>query len=441
MTVQADLILKEAIAQIPDEERMGVASAMWRHSEGMGVALKAFTTEVVQQLQNVPEITLTGIQRDTNEAGQLPDSLYPVRFGEYSYTTASGDTRTAPSVSVIVDGEEKQFGAISSRSMHLSSGSFVEATISIDASGKTAKLQVLDLLDEPESSDQALYLSSNQDHPQSVAAEKPEQYQENQPLTIITNGACSGNPGPGGWGAILVQGDTYREIGGAAPETTNNRMEMTAGIEALKYAREEGLLDSAQSVKIVSDSQIFIHGATGDWKRKANRDLWAEYDQASSGATIEFEWVRGHNGHALNERVDAIATAFTQGKNPDLKQGDAAITSKASPSSETQKSQEDATQEDAKYNPSRHELVKWYKAVKEEGSDLERQGEIRALGQTLKRLYNIEQGTTSNPVNPPDHYRHPAVEISESDRQQMQKDTANTIAKAERPRIAAQVEL
>ena len=139
-----------------------------------------------------------------------------------------------------------------------------------------------------------------------------------QPLTIATDGACSGNPGPGGWSAILVQGDQYREIGGYSPDTTNNRMEMTAGIEALKYAKEQGMANSETSIDIISDSKLFINGATGEWKQNANLDLWSEYEQAASGLNVSFEWVKGHSGHELNERADAIAGAFSKGQQPAL---------------------------------------------------------------------------------------------------------------------------
>ncbi len=341
---QARTYLSEAVSQIPAEEKQAYVSALWRHSEGMGVALKAFPGEVAQQLSTVPEIKLTGIQRDTNEAGQVPDGIYQARFSEYHYTKADGEVRTSPSVALLVDGEEKQFGAIDPRSMRCPIGTLVEADIHTDESGKVARMQVRNLVSEAEPEPEPEQLvhdlpafevlegglshrkvaEASNDWRSDSAAEilntTAAQSLHNEPLKIVTDGACKGNPGPGGWGAILMQGDTYREIGGNAPETTNNRMEMTAGIEALKYAKAEGLIGDSTPVKIVSDSQLLINGATGEWKRSANKDLWAEYDEASKDVPLSFEWVRGHNGHELNERVDAIAQAFATGQQPDLRQ-------------------------------------------------------------------------------------------------------------------------
>nr|WP_228035451.1 ribonuclease H [Oculatella sp. LEGE 06141] len=309
----AKTYVQDSVAQIPEAERSAYLSALWRQSDGMGFALKHFTDLICDRLQTVPEITLTGIQRDTNEAGQLPSGEYTARFSQYSYANKAGETKTVPSIAIVqADGSEQQFGALSPRSVHLPLGTLVTAQIAMDASGETARMQVLALAAE---------VSTRIDLPSEGSVVKTsEEYTPDarSSLTIATDGACSGNPGPGGWGAILSQGEIYQEIGGHVPDTTNNRMEMMAGIEALKYARANGLLDRATAVKILSDSQIFIKGATGEWKRKANKDLWAEYDQAATGANIQFEWVRGHNGHPLNERVDAIATAFAKGQNPRL---------------------------------------------------------------------------------------------------------------------------
>ncbi|WP_092783293.1 ribonuclease HI [Rhodospira trueperi] len=135
-------------------------------------------------------------------------------------------------------------------------------------------------------------------------------------VTLVTDGACSGNPGPGGWGALLIYRGVERELSGAEPETTNNRMELMAviaGLEALKRPCP---------VRIVTDSQYVMKGITewiAGWKRKGwktaaktpvkNEDLWRRLDTALSPHQVRWEWVRGHAGHPENERVDALARA------------------------------------------------------------------------------------------------------------------------------------
>ena len=131
---------------------------------------------------------------------------------------------------------------------------------------------------------------------------------------LATDGACSGNPGPGGWGALLRYRGTERELSGAEPRTTNNRMELMAvivGLEALKQPCR---------VHIVTDSQYVMKGITewlAGWKRNGwktsrkgavkNVDLWQRLDAALAPHTATWEWVRGHFGHPDNERVDALA--------------------------------------------------------------------------------------------------------------------------------------
>ncbi|MFN3984236.1 MAG: ribonuclease HI [Rhodocyclaceae bacterium] len=133
-------------------------------------------------------------------------------------------------------------------------------------------------------------------------------------LDIYTDGACSGNPGPGGWGAILRAGVHEKEIWGGEPHTTNNRMELTAVIEAL------ALLKRPVSARVHTDSQYvqkgiseWIHG----WKRRGwrtasnepvkNADLWKALDDVVAAHRIEWVWVKGHAGHPENERADALA--------------------------------------------------------------------------------------------------------------------------------------
>lgn len=133
-------------------------------------------------------------------------------------------------------------------------------------------------------------------------------------VVIHTDGACKGNPGPGGWGAVLAYGDAVKEIFGGSPETTNNRMELTAVIEALRC------LKRPCRIRIVTDSQYVQKGVEewlAGWKRKhwktaagkpvANRDLWEILDLELARHAVSWEWVRGHQGHAGNELADALA--------------------------------------------------------------------------------------------------------------------------------------
>ena len=120
-------------------------------------------------------------------------------------------------------------------------------------------------------------------------------------VMIWTDGSCLGNPGPGGWAYIIQIGEERTESSGHSVETTNNRMEMTAAIEALKT------LSSARTVLLHSDSQLLIKTMTLGWKRKKNHDLWAELDRLAALHRVSWQWVRGHNGHPENEACDALA--------------------------------------------------------------------------------------------------------------------------------------
>ena len=134
-------------------------------------------------------------------------------------------------------------------------------------------------------------------------------------VDIFTDGACSGNPGPGGWGVILRHGDTEKELMGGEPATTNNRMEMMAAIQAL-----EALKRNHHDIIIVTDSGYlrdgitkWIHGwkkrdwKTADRKPVKNVDLWQRLEALSENHKIEWRWVRGHNGDPGNERADELA--------------------------------------------------------------------------------------------------------------------------------------
>jgi ribonuclease HI len=133
-------------------------------------------------------------------------------------------------------------------------------------------------------------------------------------VLIYTDGACRGNPGPGGWAALLVCGAERREISGSEAATTNNRMELSAAIGGL------GALKRRCAVKLYTDSKYVLQGATEwlpNWKARGwrtaagepvkNQDLWQHLDSALSAQDIEWHWVKGHSGHEENEYVDQLA--------------------------------------------------------------------------------------------------------------------------------------
>jgi ribonuclease HI len=133
-------------------------------------------------------------------------------------------------------------------------------------------------------------------------------------VEIYTDGACRGNPGPGGWAALLVAGDERKEVMGAAAATTNNRMELSAAIGGLTALKRRC------AVKLYTDSKYVLQGATEwmpNWKARGwrtaarepvkNQDLWQELDLAVAAQDIEWIWVKGHSGHAGNEYVDQLA--------------------------------------------------------------------------------------------------------------------------------------
>ncbi len=133
-------------------------------------------------------------------------------------------------------------------------------------------------------------------------------------VEIYTDGACRGNPGPGGWGAVLIAGRHRKTLHGSDPETTNNRMELTAAIEALNA------LNGSRKVRLHTDSKYVMDGITSwmanwkkrDWKTTAkkpvkNKDLWQALDEAAERHDIDWVWVRGHVGNPGNEEADALA--------------------------------------------------------------------------------------------------------------------------------------
>lgn len=137
-----------------------------------------------------------------------------------------------------------------------------------------------------------------------------------EPVQIWTDGACLGNPGPGGWGALLRWNGSERELSGSEPDTTNNRMELMAAIQALEA------LKRPCAVTLTTDSQYVRKGITewlSNWKRNGwktasrkpvkNDDLWRRLDVAVARHQVSWAWVKGHSGHPENERADALASA------------------------------------------------------------------------------------------------------------------------------------
>ena len=133
-------------------------------------------------------------------------------------------------------------------------------------------------------------------------------------VQIYTDGACRGNPGPGGWGALLIAGERRKEVSGAEAATTNNRMELKAAIEGLSALKRRC------RVRLFTDSKYVLQGITEwlpQWKARGwrtaarepvkNQDLWERLDAAATAQDIEWHWVKGHSGHEGNEYVDALA--------------------------------------------------------------------------------------------------------------------------------------
>jgi ribonuclease HI len=134
-------------------------------------------------------------------------------------------------------------------------------------------------------------------------------------IEIYADGACRGNPGPGGWGVLLISGEHEKELYGGERHTTNNRMELTAAIRALEALKKKGT-----SARVYTDSQYVIKGIeewVGGWKARGwrtadkkpvkNQDLWERLDALAAQHSLEWHWVKGHSGVAGNERVDALA--------------------------------------------------------------------------------------------------------------------------------------
>lgn len=149
-------------------------------------------------------------------------------------------------------------------------------------------------------------------------------------VTIYTDGAAKGNPGKAGWGAVFLLDEKEIEIGGNAEHATNNIMELTAAIEALKYFKNK--FTNSKHIEVVSDSKYVILGITewifvwrrNNWQNAAkkpvvNRSLWEELYELNEEFKPKWTYVKGHNGHKYNERADLIATSFAEGDEIELK--------------------------------------------------------------------------------------------------------------------------
>ncbi|UZQ54619.1 ribonuclease HI [Trichothermofontia sichuanensis B231] len=207
---------------------------------------------------------------------------------------------------------------------------------------EVAALRRMSALPEQPIADRSHPVSSGQPepYPRATVAEQstPDQSSPRQIACLYTDGACVGNPGPGGWGVVVYFTDgSVHEMGGFEPATTNNRMELQAAIAALEYLAQSGQRDraaspSANRVVLYTDSEYVKNGITQwikGWKRRGwktsqnkpvlNQDLWERLDTLNS-PQVRWEYVRGHAGDAGNERCDAIARGFATRKPPILKQ-------------------------------------------------------------------------------------------------------------------------
>ena len=138
-------------------------------------------------------------------------------------------------------------------------------------------------------------------------------------ITIYTDGACSGNPGRGGWGAVIIENNDIKVLNGGENNTTNNRMELTAAINALKYFK------TFKNIKLITDSKYVKDGIQSwiqNWKKNGwktsskkpvkNKDLWIELDEMIEKHNITWEWVKGHTGNKYNEKADYLARQYIE---------------------------------------------------------------------------------------------------------------------------------
>ncbi len=140
-------------------------------------------------------------------------------------------------------------------------------------------------------------------------------------IEIFTDGSCSGNPGPGGWGVLIIDDKDRQELYGGEPDTTNNRMEMLAAIKALEATDTAPIILHTDSQYLKNGINIWIHNwKKNDWKTAArkpvkNKDLWQELDTLTQNRAIDWRWVKGHSGNPGNERADELANLGATSQN------------------------------------------------------------------------------------------------------------------------------
>lgn len=129
-------------------------------------------------------------------------------------------------------------------------------------------------------------------------------------LQVFTDGSCKGNPGPGGWAAIIIKKNEKEILKGGSADTTNNRMEMLAVIKALSFISKNNL--QKEEIILYTDSNLIVQTINQGWKRKVNLDLWEEIDELIEELTVKFEWVKGHHTNKYNNECDKYAFAEAQ---------------------------------------------------------------------------------------------------------------------------------
>ncbi len=132
-------------------------------------------------------------------------------------------------------------------------------------------------------------------------------YSESMKVEVFSDGSCIGNPGPGGWAALVRAGKMAYRIQGGEPYTTNNRMEMLGSIWGIKTAMAE--FPDFTEISVTTDSSLIVDTMNKNWKKKKNQDLWEDLAKLIKGHKVTWHWVRGHNGHKENEDCDSRATA------------------------------------------------------------------------------------------------------------------------------------
>jgi uncharacterized coiled-coil protein SlyX len=407
---QASVYATESIAAISPEEHPAYLSAMWRDKDGMDVAIKLFTSEVVDRLQQpIPEITITGIQYDTNQAGSIPDGEYTVKFDHLDYVNKVGQLQSSPSVAVILNGEEKQFGAIDARSVRLPEGTIAQATLQIK--GKVAKMQVSEVM----AREIPLGLEAKVDEVNRSLVQM-----SGKPVKMVFPLKLHGEINP-----LPVDNCIDAMRGYGRCHTTRNfepyaAYRFKAGDIAIAVAQDKQVAFRVGKQYPITDAMIADPSYQQQWaqqEKHSPQELQSFKGKSAWGLEMEplGDYVDGRiipfppvvQQASVSTKPLAQVIQFPPGGRDSATSGSIAL--QPSP--------------DAFYSPTRQELRDWYLASKVK-QDEPRMAEVVALGSTLKNLYNLEQGSPTPQLNPPLEYRHAAVLISEGDLQQMQRDVA-----------------